>query len=341
MKVSIIVPVYNSERYLSDCLNSLVNQTLSEIEIIAIDDASTDHSLEILIDYAAKYPRKVKVYKNDQNKGQGASRNIGMSLASGEYIGFLDSDDYVSLTMYEDLYNAAINNGEPDVLTTRLTFVKDSSYLNKTFPKDSYQFKYNPLDNPEKVLNESPSVCNKIFLRSSMKTKFLEDCMWEDVGFTFSNLFNANSVINLNNMGYFYRKSATEGVSAKGFGLNPHLLDTFRVADQIGEETKKTGRYKELKERVKFKQITTVLQRAAEVLRWHIPDASKEKIIYNLHNLIVQKYGEWRNVDMGLLSSAVGIIELDRIKEIINKYDIVPTSPDEEVTSELNKLDGR
>ena len=98
MKVSIIVPVYNSERYLSDCLNSLVNQTLSEIEIIAIDDASTDHSLEILIDYAAKYPRKVKVYKNDQNKGQGASRNIGLSIANGEYVGFLDSDDYVAPT---------------------------------------------------------------------------------------------------------------------------------------------------------------------------------------------------------------------------------------------------
>lgn len=341
MKVSVIVPVYNSELYLRDCLDSLVNQTLKELEIIVVDDASTDKSFEIMMEYKRKYPDKIKVFKNEQNKGQGASRNIGMSLANGEYIGFLDSDDYVAKTMYEDLYKAAISNNHPEVLSTRLTFVKDSSYLDQTFPNDPYQVKYTPLTNPDKVLNESPSVCNKIFLRASMKTKFLEDCMWEDVGFTFSNLFNANNIINLNNIGYFYRKSATEGVSAKGFDLNSNLLDTFRVADQIGEETKKTGRYEKLEASIKFKQITTVLQRAAEVLRWNVPDTSKEKIIFNLHHLIIQKYGEWRNMDIGLLSSVVGIIELDRIKEIINKYDIVPTSPDEEVTSELNKLGGR
>src|SRR5699024_6015694 len=99
MKVSVIVPVYNSELYLKDCLDSLVNQTLKDLEIIIVDDASTDKSLKIIMEYKNKYPNIIKVFQNEQNKGQGASRNVGLSLATGEYIGFLDSDDYVIPTM--------------------------------------------------------------------------------------------------------------------------------------------------------------------------------------------------------------------------------------------------
>ena len=109
LKVSVIVPVYNSERYLRDCLESLLNQTLTELEIILVDDASTDKSFEIIVEYKSKYP-KIKIFKSEQNKGQGASRNIGMSLATEEYIGFLDSDDYVAPIMYENLYNSAKEN---------------------------------------------------------------------------------------------------------------------------------------------------------------------------------------------------------------------------------------
>ena len=338
MKVSVIVPVYNSEKYLRDCLDSLVNQTLKEIEIIIVDDASTDKSFAIIMEYKRKYPDMIKVFKSEQNKGQGASRNIGLSLATGMYVGFLDSDDYVSKTMYEELYKSAINNDFPEVLSTRLTFVKDSSYLNKTFLESSYQTNYNPLENPNLVLGESPSVCNKIFLRSAITTKFLENCMWEDVGFTFSNLFNANKVVDLNNMGYYYRKSSTTGVSAQGFKLNPHLLDTFKVADQITDETKKTNRYALLKEEITFKQITTILQRAVEVLSWQIPEESKEKIIYNMHIMILTKYGEWRNIDSGLLSSYLGIIELDKIKVITTKYDYNNIYPAKVVEEELESL---
>ena len=156
LKVSIIVPVYNSERYLRDCLESLLNQTLTELEIILVDDASTDKSFEIMAEYKSQYP-KIKIFKSEQNKGQGASRNIGMSLVTGEYIGFLDSDDYVAPTMYENLYNSAKENNA-DIVTTRLTLVKDSSYLGKIFESNNRINNYTPLDNPKLVLDESPSV---------------------------------------------------------------------------------------------------------------------------------------------------------------------------------------
>ena len=105
-KLSIIVPVFNSGAYLKDCLDSLVSESLKDIEIICIDDASTDESLDILNGYAKKYPQ-IKVFPNKINMGQGYTRNIGIK-ASGTYVGFVDSDDYVSKTMYENMFNAAL-----------------------------------------------------------------------------------------------------------------------------------------------------------------------------------------------------------------------------------------
>lgn len=104
-KVSIIVPVYNVENYLEECLNSLLNQTLQDIEIICINDGSIDNSLEILNKYVQKDLR-IKVI-NKQNEGQGIARNLGIDIAQGEYIGFVDSDDWVELDMFEQMYNQA------------------------------------------------------------------------------------------------------------------------------------------------------------------------------------------------------------------------------------------
>lgn len=105
-KVSIIVPVYNVEEYLERCLNSLVNQTLKDIEIIIVNDGSTDGSKEIIQKYTSEY--KNIVYLEKENGGLSSARNYGIPYAKGEYIGFVDSDDYVELTMYEKMYNKAI-----------------------------------------------------------------------------------------------------------------------------------------------------------------------------------------------------------------------------------------
>lgn len=105
-KVSVIVPVYNVEEYLERCLDSLVNQTLKDIEIIIVNDGSTDGSKEIIQEYINKY--KNIVYLEKKNGGLSSARNYGIPYAKGEYIGFVDSDDYVELTMYEKMYNKAV-----------------------------------------------------------------------------------------------------------------------------------------------------------------------------------------------------------------------------------------
>ena len=92
-KVSVIIPVFNSEKYLHACLDSVINQTLKELEIIVVDDGSTDSSREILEDYKSRYPDKVYLYFKE-NGGQGSARNSGIMLSRGEYIGFVDSDEY-------------------------------------------------------------------------------------------------------------------------------------------------------------------------------------------------------------------------------------------------------
>lgn len=107
MSVSVIVPVFNSEKYLQKCIESLLNQSLSELEIIIIDDASSDGSKEILKKYLTD--KRIKVVSKPVNEGVSAARNDGINIATREYIGFVDSDDYVAKDMFEKMYQSAID----------------------------------------------------------------------------------------------------------------------------------------------------------------------------------------------------------------------------------------
>ena len=105
-KVSVIVPFYNVEKYIDRCLNSLVNQTLEDIEIIIVNDGSKDNSETIAKEYSSKYKDKI-IYLEKENGGLSDARNYAIPYATGEYIAFLDSDDYVEVNMYEQMYEKA------------------------------------------------------------------------------------------------------------------------------------------------------------------------------------------------------------------------------------------
>ena len=106
VKVSVILPVYNVEKYLKECLDSILNQTLQEIEVICVDDGSTDRSLEILREYEKKDKRVIVL--TQENKGAGAARNKGLAIAKGEYLSFLDSDDFFASGMLEEAYRRCV-----------------------------------------------------------------------------------------------------------------------------------------------------------------------------------------------------------------------------------------
>ena len=109
IKVSIVAAVYNLEKYLPRCLDALVNQTLQEIEILCVDDGSTDSAPQIIDEYAKKYPEKVKAF-HKENGGEFTTRNYGLERATGEYVTFVDTDDWVESDWAEKLYNAAKEN---------------------------------------------------------------------------------------------------------------------------------------------------------------------------------------------------------------------------------------
>lgn len=178
-KLSIIVPVYNSSKYLYKCINSLLNQTLSDMEIILIDDCSTDNSLYIIDNYKKLYPNKIKVLVNNENKGTGYSRNKGLFIATGEYIGFIDSDDYIEHDMYEKMYVAAVNK-DNDIVVTNMDLKYsglDLSFLSRKCLTE--QNRFNIKDYKEYLVNAKPSCCNKIYRNELLKNeKFPEGLKW-------------------------------------------------------------------------------------------------------------------------------------------------------------------
>lgn len=113
MKLSIIVPVYNmaAEKKLEYCLDSLVGQTVTDYEIIAVDDCSTDESWEILQNYEKRFPEKFHAVHLSVNRHQGGAKNVGLKMAQGEWIGFIDSDDWITPDMYERLIGKAEETG--------------------------------------------------------------------------------------------------------------------------------------------------------------------------------------------------------------------------------------
>lgn len=168
MLLSVIVPVYNmaADNKLGFCMDSLVNQTISDYEIIAVDDASTDNSLEVLRDYEARYPGLVKVITYPDNRHQGGARNEGMKVALGEWISFIDSDDWIVPEYFERLINRANETGA-DVVGTNFSVVYNQSFEVGKINPNSISLNTGVLDETKHkgLLLESGSMVMKIYRR--------------------------------------------------------------------------------------------------------------------------------------------------------------------------------
>ena len=166
--LSIVALVYNLEKYLPRCLDSLVNQTLENIEIICVDDGSTDSAPKIIDEYASKYPNKVKAY-HKKNGGEFTTRNYGLEKASGEYITFVDTDDYVEPNWAEKLYNAAKeNNADLAVCGFERIDLKTNKIVSKDMTGYGNTVKtITPMDDFCVFINPAP--WNKIFKLDKVK----------------------------------------------------------------------------------------------------------------------------------------------------------------------------
>ncbi len=170
MKLSVIVPVYNSQNYLDKCLNSIVNQTYKDLEIIIINDGSTDDSEKIINNYIAKYPKLIKYFKQE-NKGQAEARNIALKLAIGEYITFVDSDDYIDKTMYQKMMDLALKENT-DIVICDFWLLKNNT---KEIIKAT---------NFSNLIFSSVCLWNKIFKKSILEDiNFIKGIWYEDYNF--------------------------------------------------------------------------------------------------------------------------------------------------------------
>lgn len=184
IKVSVVVPVYNVEEYLDECLKSLVEQTLSEIEIIVVNDGSPDNSQQIINSYAERYPDKILALQKE-NGGLSDARNFGIAHAHGEFIGFVDSDDFVERDMFEALYKSAKKNQSEVVIGQYKHYALSGGPITKggVFP-----FNENKVYSGRDFLLNSHImlVCNKIYKSDLIKqypfpTTWFEDVAWSPV----------------------------------------------------------------------------------------------------------------------------------------------------------------
>ena len=192
-KISIIVPVFNLEKCLSRCLNSIINQTHSNLEIIVISDGSTDKSNEIIRDFANEDSRIIPIFK--ENTGVSDTRNRGLDIATGDYIGFVDGDDFIEPDMYEVLLkNALDNDADISHCVYQMVFPSKVDYYYNTCNRMIQDNKSGIFDLLSGKVVE-PSLCNKLYKRSLIndtqldkKYKYNEDLLFNFQAFIKSKL---------------------------------------------------------------------------------------------------------------------------------------------------------
>ena len=208
-KVSIVIPVYNVEKYLRECLDSVIKQTLQDIEIICVNDGSTDNSLQILKEYAQNDSR-IKII-DKPNSGYGHTMNVGMQNATGEYIGIVEPDDYVELDMFESLYNTA-NSLQVDFIKSDFyTFNEDlKQHYTKLDYKGNYYNKILKLKNDKKIfnigMNTWTGIYNKNFLdKNNIRYNTTPGARYQDQGFWFQTMIYSNTFAIIDRAFYHYR----------------------------------------------------------------------------------------------------------------------------------------
>ena len=176
--VSVIIPVYNVEKYIKRCLDSLVNQTLENIEFILVDDGSPDGSAEIIKEYADKFPNKI-VYLYQDNAGQGAARNAGYRIAKGKYIGYVDSDDYVDTNMFKKLYDKAKEDNSDMVICGCYNVDEETGHMVSDCNQDIHKLDI------ENAIFGKMAVWNKLYRRELIDgIEFRSKVWYEDLDFT-------------------------------------------------------------------------------------------------------------------------------------------------------------
>lgn len=249
-KVSVIVPVYKAEKFLRQCMDSLINQTLEEIEIIAINDCSPDNSIEILNKYKQNYSEKVIVIDSKKNRGPGGARNAGLDIAKGEYIGFTDSDDYVKPDMYKKLYKIS-KRADYDITDSALYYNKGNKKAITTPAEAIGELN----DKKTGIMIMNPGYLWTKLIKRSVFTnnniRFRENVSYEDTDILPDIFIHSKKLGFTNEFFYTYREnseSITNAFNAKSF-----IYDKVDSIYALAERLKKANCMEKYKEEFTYK----------------------------------------------------------------------------------------
>ena len=250
-KVSVIIPVYNVEKYLRQCLDSVVNQTLKDIEIICVDDGSTDNSLKILKEYAFKDDRFIII--EQKNQGAGAARNKGLEIATGEYLYFLDSDDFIDLRALEKLNTQIIKYDADICVCKNYDFIENENLLKEPYWIHGLKYIdgleiFNKYDISEYLFN----FCNipaytKLYKRDFItqnNIKFQEIKSCNDVFFNLYSLACAEKITFIDEYLVTYRRGQSGSITSK---RGRHITCILKAFKKLKNDLKERGYYKLLK----------------------------------------------------------------------------------------------
>ena len=240
-KVSVIVPIYNVEKYLEKCINSLLSQTLEDIQIILVNDGSKDNSGNIAKEYEKNNKNRV-IYVEKENGGLSDARNYGLKYATGDFIAFLDSDDYIEKNAYEEMYNKAIEENADYV---ECDFIWE-------FPNKIRVDKQYPYKNKKEMLSFVRVVAwNKLIKRQLITDNNLEfpkGLRYEDVEFTYKLIpfINKFAYVDKPFIHYVQREGSIANVQ------NERTAEIFTVLDNVIEFYKKNNIYEEYRNELEY-----------------------------------------------------------------------------------------
>lgn len=265
VKVSIIVPIYNAERYINECIDSVLNQTLTDFELICVVDGSTDNSLNLLEEYSDS---RIRIF-TQENRGPGASRNVGMEHATGEYVMFIDADDYLRLDALEKLYNVCEEKSLDIALSKIINFIDDTreeyseDYFDMKFLKDAFGDNvFNYRDIYGQVLNISVTGPAKLFRRNLIKNiKYHENLIFEDNPFFVEVIFKAERVY-FHDEYLYWRRIRTDSITNSNFANFPDLIEIYNILYGL---LKDLGVYEDFKDKLFKKKFTNIYTRFSEV----------------------------------------------------------------------------
>lgn len=257
LTLSIIVPVYNMEAddKLTFCLDSLIAQNLDDYEIIAVDDASTDGSFQIMKSYQEKYPDVFKAIHSEVNRHQGGAKNIGIRQARGEWIGFIDADDWISPDMYKKMISVAKQTGADIVGCDYVMVDKHTFEADGTVEANSKDDQTGVLDHEKKcsLILDSGSLCVKIFKRQTIIDKdlwFPEDIFYEDNAMSSGYMLSADRFEYIKEPLYYYYQHDTSTVHS----FSERRCEDRMVSGRIMlDEAKRLGFYEEFLPEIEYK----------------------------------------------------------------------------------------